>query len=81
MYFYLKEPKSENNTIIYIIFYVKSEKLNFKYSTGQKINPDNWDFDNRFPKLKRGSIGQKNKHVSDVLTQYKWITEIHTKYN
>lgn len=75
MYFYLKEPKSENNTIIYIIFYVKSEKLNFKYSTGQKINPNNWDFDNRFPKLKRGSIGQRNKHISDVLTQYKSTLE------
>lgn len=53
MCFYLKEPKSKKNIIIYIIFYVKADKQNFKYSTGQNINPDNWDFGNRFTKLKR----------------------------
>ena len=75
MYFYLKNPKSINNTLIYIIFYVKADKKNFKYSTGQNINPDNWDFENRFPKLKRGTPGKKNKHISNVLTLYKSTLE------
>ena len=75
MYFYLKEPKSTKDTLIYLIFYVKADKQNFKYSTGQKIHPENWDFQNRFPKVKRGGIGQKNKHISDILGQYKKTLE------
>lgn len=71
MYFYLKEPKSEKNTPIYIIFFVKAERKNFKYSTGQKINPIDWDFDSRYPKLKRGTPGKKNKHISSVLDMYR----------
>lgn len=50
---------------------MKADKQNFKYSTGQNINPDNWDFENRFPKLKRGTPGKSNKHISDVLKLYK----------
>lgn len=75
MYFYLKEPKSKTDTLIYLIHYVKSNKQNFKYSTSQKINPENWDFENRFPKLKRGTLGKLNKHISDVLEQYKYTLE------
>ena len=61
MYFYLKEPKSEKETLIIIQFYVKSEKAIFKYSTGEKINPENWDFENRLPKSKKGIGGAKLK--------------------
>lgn len=75
MYFYLKEPKSAKETLIYLIFYVKSDRQNFKYSTGQKIKPEYWDFNSRLPQIKRGGIGQKNKHVSDVLDQYKKVLE------
>ena len=75
MYFYLKEPKSSKETLIYLIFYVKSDRQNFKYSTGQKIKPEYWDFNSRLPQIKRGGIGQKNKHVSDVLHQYKKVLE------
>lgn len=71
MYFYLKEPKSQSETLIIIQYYVKSEHKNFKYSTGQKLNPDDWDLSNRMPKLKRGSDGKKIKHIISILDNYK----------
>ena len=70
MYFYLKEPKSKIKTIIYLIHYIQSEGKNFKYSTKQKIDPEDWDFENRMPKVKRGAGGVKNKHISSILQQY-----------
>lgn len=74
MYFYLKEPKSKTS-LIYLIFYIRSEKKNFKYSTRQKTLSDNWDFKNRFPKIKRGQVGKLNKQISDVLELYKSTLE------
>jgi len=74
MYFYLKEPKA-NTSLIYLIFYVRADKKNFKYSTKQKIASENWDFENRFPKLKRGKHGKVNKQISDVLLLYKSTLE------
>ena len=70
MYFFLKEPNSNKDTIIYLIYYLKHEGKNFKYSTGQKISPEDWDPINRLPKTKRGAAGVKNKHISSVLSNY-----------
>ncbi len=70
MYFFLKEPKRDKDTLIYLIFFVKSEGKNFKYSTGQKIHPDDWDFELRMPKSKRGAGGIRLKHISSVLNRY-----------
>ncbi|WP_130734462.1 tyrosine-type recombinase/integrase [Flavobacterium sp. J27] len=47
--FNLKEPKSENETLILFSSYFKNENRKFVYSTGEKINPNHWDFDNRTP--------------------------------
>lgn len=74
MYFYLKEPSAEN-TAIYLIHYLKSEGKNFKYSTGQKTEPSNWDFENRMPKTLRGAKGIQNKHLSTILQQYSELLE------
>lgn len=71
MYFYLKEPKSIKPTLIYLIYHLKSERKNFKYSTGQKILPSDWDSNSRYPKLKRGGAGKKSKQISLVLDNYK----------
>lgn len=46
--FNLKEPKSENETLILFSCYFKDEGKKFVYSTGEKIIPKNWDFENRF---------------------------------
>ncbi|AVR47212.1 hypothetical protein C7S20_19235 [Christiangramia fulva] len=75
MYFYLKNPKQNNETSIYLIHYLKDEGKNFKYSTGQKIQPNNWDFENRLPKTLRGSKGVKNRHIADILLQYAELLE------
>ncbi|WP_445709794.1 tyrosine-type recombinase/integrase [Flavobacterium sp.] len=47
--FNLKEPKSETETLILFSSYFKNENRKFVYSTGEKINPINWDFENRSP--------------------------------
>ena len=39
--FVLKEPKSKNNTLVYLLFRYQGQKL--KYSTGQKILPKFWN--------------------------------------
>ena len=70
MYFYLKEPKSKNKTLIIIQYYVKKDKSVFKYSTAQKIKPSNWNFQSRLPKIKRGGAGKEIKHISLILSRY-----------
>jgi|GEM_PF-992729 len=71
MYFFLKEPKADKATPIILVYYINSKEKYFKYATGQKIGPGDWDLGSRYPKLKRGSSGKKNKHISLVLDQYK----------
>src|SRR5215217_36143 len=39
--FVLKEPSSQNSTLVYLIYRFNNNRL--KYSTGQKINPRFWN--------------------------------------
>lgn len=41
--FVLKEPNSKKETLIYLLYRFNGAKL--KYSTAQKINPKNWNFE------------------------------------
>lgn len=50
--FFLKEPNSENETLIYLLFWFNNKRL--KYSSGEKINPDYWN-----PKKYRAKETQK----------------------
>jgi len=43
--FVLKEPKSKDNTLVYLLF--RYQNQTFKYSTGQKIEPKFWSFKNQ----------------------------------
>lgn len=70
MYFFLKERNSDKATLIYLIYYLKNQGKNFKYSTGQKVLPTDWNFEDRMPKAKRGAGGVNAKHLSSVLSQY-----------
>ena len=79
MYFFLKEPKTNKATLIYLIFYLKKQRVNFKYSTGQKVHPDDWNFEDRIPKAKRGAGGVAAKHLSSVLSQYSTCLEMAIK--
>ncbi|NOU60719.1 phage integrase SAM-like domain-containing protein [Marinifilum caeruleilacunae] len=70
MYFFLKEPKSDKITPIYLIYFLKNQNKNFKYSTNQKIHPDNWNSKSRMPVVKRGAGGVELKHLGSVLAMY-----------
>lgn len=64
--FFLKEPKSERETLILFSCYFKYEDKKFVYSTGEKIHPKGWDKKNRQPKL-HGS--NRSKHASTIRKQ------------
>jgi integrase len=47
--FKLKEPNSAKDTLILFSCFFKDENKKFIFSTGEKINPNNWDTLNKFP--------------------------------
>ncbi|WP_407268758.1 hypothetical protein [Tenacibaculum maritimum] len=78
MYFFLREPGKDKETSVNLIYFLKKDlnkNKNFKFSTGVKIHPNNWDFQNRMPKTKRGAEGKKNKHLSDILNKFKNVLD------
>ena len=62
--FNLKEPKKETETLILFSAYFKNEGRKFVYSTGENINPNEWDFDNRQPNNLTGRSAEADKHKS-----------------
>ena len=64
--FYLKEPKSKKESLILFSCYFKEEVKKFVYSTGEKIKPTEWSFEENRPKLK-GKL--KNANASTIQTQ------------
>jgi integrase len=55
--FKLKEPKKNKETLILFTSSFKNESKTFVYSTGEKINPNDWDFKNKRP---NNLSGRKN---------------------
>ncbi len=47
--FILKNPKSENDTLIFFIYRVRNDS--FKFSLGEKINPQHWNPNTQRPKF------------------------------
>ncbi|MCH7525506.1 MAG: integrase, partial [Bacteroidetes bacterium] len=47
--FNLRKPKIDGETLILFSAYFKDEGKKFVYSTGETINPNEWDFENRMP--------------------------------
>lgn len=64
--FNLKEPKSDKETLILFSCYFKNENKKFVFSTGEKIMPENWDFENRFPFV---NGKKKSKFVQSIRLQ------------
>ena len=64
--FNLKEPKSDKETLILFSCYFKNENKKFVFSTGEKIMPENWDFENRFPFVNGKT---KSKFVQSIRLQ------------
>lgn len=59
--FNIKEPNKDGDTLILFSAYFKNEGRKFVYSTGEKIHPNDWDFENRQPKNLNGRTEKANK--------------------
>ena len=70
MFFYLKEPNGDKDTIIIIQYYIADEKKIFKYSTGEVISPNDWDFNARMPKSRKGADGVRLRKIAAHIMQY-----------
>lgn len=90
--FNLKEPNSVKETLILFSCYFKNENKKFVFSTGEKIMPENWDFENRLPFVngkKKSKFAQSIKlqlnRYSDLFLEteslYKRINEPLTSKN
>jgi len=70
--FFLREPKSTNETLIQLIYRLPDGKK-FKYSTGESIHPDNWDKETQRAKSgikKNPEQLEKNKSINVQLERY-----------
>ncbi|MCH8905173.1 MAG: site-specific integrase [Bacteroidetes bacterium] len=73
--FYLKEPTSKGDTLIYLIFHFKGNRL--KFSTGETIRPVNWN--SKRHRVKSPVAGSEafnnylNKLEEDVNTIYRTL--------
>ena len=79
----LKEPKLEKETLIYFRSYFLNENKNFIYSTGEKIVPTEWDFENRQPNDLNGRTKRAENHrsIKKQLDRYSsFFTEIVNRY-
>lgn len=74
--FKLKEPNSKKKTLILFSCYFKDENKRFIYSTGEKINPKNWDAKNKFP-FKKGS--NKSIIVESIIVQLNRYSDLMIK--
>ena len=70
--FRLKKPNSEDETLIYFRSYFGNEKREFIYSTGEKIKPSEWDFENYQPNNLKGrsKIGNNHRTINKQLNRY-----------
>ena len=81
--FKLKEPKSDKETLIYFRSYFGNEDKNFIYSTGEKIKPSEWDFENRQPNDLNGRTKKSENHrsIKKQLDRYSsFFTEIVNRF-
>ena len=81
--FKLKEPNSDKETLIYFRSYFGNENKNFIYSTGEKIKPLEWDFENRQPNDLNGRTKKSESHrsIKKQLDRYSsFFTEIVNRY-
>ena len=68
--FKLKEPKSDKETLILFSCFFKKENKKFIFSTGEKINPINWDFENKFPFTSGKNKAKFSESIKTQLNRY-----------
>ena len=67
MYFYLKQPNKDSETLVILKYYVSKENKYYTQTTNLKINPKDWSKENSLPKSKRGGDSYKNRRITDKL--------------
>ena len=60
--FNLKKPNNDGLSLIYLKAYFKNEGCKFVYSTGEKIAPNDWDFENKIPNNLNGRTKEAENH-------------------
>lgn len=60
--FNLRKPKDTKPTLIVFSVYFKNERKKFVYSTGESIQPSEWDFENRQPNNLKGRTEEGERH-------------------
>lgn len=81
--FNLKETKKDGLTSVRFIAFFKNENKKLVYSTGERIHPDDWDFDRREPKHLNGRTQKANdmRSIKTQLDRYSTLlTEIENQY-
>ena len=70
--FVLNERSKDGETTILFSVYFKEEKRKFVYSTGEKIHPNDWDFEKRQPNNLNGrkEKSQKHREINVQLSRY-----------
>lgn len=70
--FRLKHPNQDKDTLIYFTASFKNENKTFVYSTGEKINPKDWDFKNKRPANLSGrkKDAELRRIINTQLTRY-----------
>ncbi len=63
MNLYLREPKRKDETTIIIQYRFDKGRQTFKYSTSEKVLPENWNFDAKSVKSKKGALGVALKKI------------------
>lgn len=74
--FKLKEPNSDKETLILFSCFFKDENKKFIYSTGEKINPKNWDAPNKFPFLNGKNKAPFLESIKIQLNRYSDLMQI-----
>ena len=74
--FKLKEPKADKETLILFSCFFKDENKKFIYSTGEKINPKNWDAPNKFPFLNGKNKAPFLESIKIQLNRYSDLMQI-----
>ncbi|RKS53920.1 site-specific recombinase XerD [Gillisia mitskevichiae] len=68
--FYLKEPKSKKESLIYFSCYFKEEGKKFVYSTGENILPAHWSQENKTPLVKGKNKALNRGSIKTQLSRY-----------
>lgn len=68
--FKLKAPNSDKETLILFTCSFKEENKKFVYSTGEKINPNSFDFSNKFPFASGKNRAKNFETIKSQLNRY-----------